>query len=255
MNARLDELAPMADVDSPERAGHVESAIAAVDWSNIGERLDAQGSAVIQRFLSPDDCECLSTLYSHDDLFRSRVVMARHGFGRGEYKYFDYPLPAIIERLRTRLYEKLAPIANRWHAAMGMDVRFPELHSEFIGRCHAAGQIRPTPLLLQYAEGDYNCLHQDLYGEHVFPLQVVILLSQPGRDFSGGEFVMTEQRPRMQTRAQVVALEQGDAVVVAVHQRPVNGTRGTYRVNMRHGVSELRSGHRHTAGIVFHDAA
>jgi hypothetical protein len=194
-------------------------------------------------------------LYSHDDLFRSRVVMARHGFGRGEYKYFDYPLPAMIGRLRTSLYAKLAPIANRWHAAMGMDVRFPDLHSEFIDRCHAAGQIRPTPLLLQYGEGDYNCLHQDLYGEHVFPLQVVILLSQPGRDFSGGEFVMTEQRPRMQTRAQVVPLGQGDAVVMAVHQRPVTGTRGTYRVNMRHGVSEVRSGHRHTAGIVFHDAA
>jgi hypothetical protein len=255
MNARLDERASTADTASADRDDHIESAIEAVDWSSIGERLDAQGSAVIERFLKPEDCERLVALYSHDDLFRSRVVMARHGFGRGEYKYFDYPLPAMIGRLRTSLYAKLAPIANRWHAAMGMDVRFPDLHSEFIDRCHAAGQIRPTPLLLQYGEGDYNCLHQDLYGEHVFPLQVVILLSQPGRDFSGGEFVMTEQRPRMQTRAQVVPLGQGDAVVMAVHQRPVTGTRGMYRVNMRHGVSEVRSGHRHTAGIVFHDAA
>ncbi len=189
-----------------------------------------------------------------DSLFRSRVVMGRHGFGRGEYKYFSYPLPEIIQGLRTALYPRLAPIANRWNTAMGIDVRYPEAHADFIRRCHDAGQVRPTPLLLQYGEGDYNCLHQDLYGEHVFPIQVAILLSEPAKDFTGGEFVLTEQRPRMQSRPEVVPLRQGDAVAFAVHHRPVQGTRGTYRVNLRHGVSRLRSGHRHTVGIIFHDA-
>jgi len=194
-------------------------------------------------------------LYADETLFRSRVVMARHGFGRGEYKYFSYPLPDLIAALRTALYPRLAPIANRWNEAMGIDVRFPERHEEFIERCHAAGQCRPTPLLLQYGVDDYNCLHQDLYGKHVFPLQATILLSVPGKDFTGGEFVIAEQRPRMQSRPEVVPLSQGDAVVFAVHRRPVQGTRGTYRVNLRHGVSRLRAGHRHTAGIIFHDAA
>jgi hypothetical protein len=181
--------------------------------------------------------------------------MARHGFGRGEYRYFDYPLPAIVGELRTAVYAQLAPLANRWNAAMGIDVRYPSVHEEYIARCHAAGQLRPTPLLLQYGVDDYNCLHQDLYGEHVFPLQLAILLSEPGRDFSGGEFVLTEQRPRMQSRAEVVPLRQGDAVIFAVHHRPVRGNRGVYRVNLRHGVSRLRSGRRHTLGIIFHDAA
>ena len=196
----------------------------------------------------------MASLYPRDDVFRSRVVMARHGFGRGEYKYFRYPLPEVVEHLRTAVYPALAPIANRWNEAMGMDVRFPARHGEFLKRCHAAGQNKPTPLLLQYEPGDYNCLHQDLYGEHVFPLQLAILLSQPDRDFEGGEFVMTEQRPRMQTRPMVVPIRQGDGVIFAVRQRPVAGTRGTYRVNMRHGVSRIRSGQRHTLGIIFHDA-
>jgi hypothetical protein len=193
-------------------------------------------------------------MYPKDELFRSRVVMGRHGFGRGEYKYFNYPLPDIVAELRTVLYEQLAPVANRWNAAMGGVIRYPETHADFLRRCYDAGQVRPTPLLLQYGEGDYNCLHQDLYGEHVFPIQVAILLSEPSRDFTGGEFVLTEQRPRMQSRPEVVPLRQGDAVAFAVHHRPVKGTRGFYRVNLRHGVSRLRSGRRHTLGIIFHDA-
>jgi uncharacterized protein len=180
--------------------------------------------------------------------------MARHGFGRGEYKYFGYPLPTIVAELRAAIYPRLAPVANRWNEAMGIDVRYPDEHADYIKRCHAAGQRKPTPLLLQYGAEDYNCLHQDLYGEHVFPLQLTILLSDPDRDFTGGEFVITEQRPRMQSRPEVVALRQGDAVVFAVHHRPVRGTRGVYRVNLRHGVSRVRSGHRYTAGIIFHDA-
>jgi hypothetical protein len=180
--------------------------------------------------------------------------MGRHGFGRGEYKYFAYPLPDVIAQLRPMLYVRLHQVANRWNEAMGIDIRYPPTHEAFLERCHAAGQTRPTPLLLQYGAGDYNCLHQDLYGEHVFPLQVAILLSEPGRDFTGGEFVLTEQRPRMQSRPEVVQLGQGDAVAFAVHHRPVQGTRGFYRVNLRHGVSRIHSGHRHTVGIIFHDA-
>jgi uncharacterized protein len=233
----------------------VAERVNAIDWARVSVDLDAQGSARIERLISPAECEALASLYPIDALFRSRVVMARHGFGRGEYKYFSYPLPSLVEVIRSALYPRLVPIANRWHDTMRIDVRFPDRHADFIDRCHAAGQQRPTPLLLQYGAGDYNCLHQDLYGEHVFPLQLTILLSEPGRDFEGGEFVMTEQRPRMQSRPQVVSLRQGDAVVFAVHQRPVQGTRGWYRVNLRHGVSRVRSGHRQTAGIIFHDAA
>jgi hypothetical protein len=228
--------------------------VKAVDWVGVRASLDAQGSAVIERLVSPGECDALAALYPEEEIFRSRVVMARHGYGRGEYKYFRYPLPDLIGSLRTALYPNLAAVANRWHTAMRIDVRFPEKHEDFIRRCHEAGQVRPTPLLLQYGADDYNCLHQDLYGEHVFPLQLTILLSEPGRDFTGGEFVITEQRPRMQSRPEVVPLRQGDAVVFAVHHRPVRGTRGVYRVNLRHGVSRVRSGHRHTAGIIFHDA-
>lgn len=228
--------------------------VTALDWKRIPDDLDAQGCAVIEKLVSADECSALIRLYSRDDIFRSRIVMGRHGFGRGEYKYFSYPLPDIISRLRTSMYRHLAPIANRWNAAMGIDVRYPAKHADFIERCHEAGQLRPTPLLLQYNPGDYNCLHQDIYGEHVFPIQVTVLLSAPDLDFTGGEFVLTEQRPRMQSRPEVVPLRQGDAVAFAVHHRPVQGTRGMYRANLRHGVSRLRSGHRHTAGIIFHDA-
>ena len=224
------------------------------DWAGVAQDLDAHGCATLEALLSPLECTALASLYADDARFRSRVVMARHGFGRGEYRYFSYPLPELVAGLRTALYPQLAPIANRWNTSMGMAVRYPATHAEFIERCHAAGQQRPTPLLLQYGADDYNCLHQDLYGEHVFPLQLAVLLSAPGRDFSGGEFVLTEQRPRMQSRAEVVPLRQGDALVFAVHQRPVQGTRGSYRVNLRHGVSRLRRGHRHTLGIIFHDA-
>jgi len=195
-----------------------------------------------------------ATSYPNDEIFRSRVVMGRHGFGRGEYKYFSYPLPDLLSELRTAVYSHLVPVANHWNEAMGIDLRYPKKHADFVEHCHHAGQVRPTPLLLQYGVGDYNCLHQDLYGEHVFPLQLAILLSDPGADFTGGEFVMTEQRPRMQSRPMVVPLRQGDAIVFAVHNRPVQGTRGAYRVNLRHGVSRIRSGHRHTVGIIFHDA-
>jgi hypothetical protein len=226
----------------------------ALDWQQIGRDLDEQGSALLPAVLSAQECQALAALYPQESLFRSRVVMGRHGFGRGEYKYFSYPLPNLIQGLRTALYPRLAPVANRWNTAMGIDIRYPENHQDFLERCHGAGQQRPTPLLLQYGEGDFNCLHQDLYGEHVFPIQVAILLSEPQRDFTGGEFVLTEQRPRMQSRPEVVPLRQGDAVAFAVHHRPVRGTRGTYRVNLRHGVSRLRSGQRHTVGIIFHDA-
>jgi hypothetical protein len=230
-------------------------ALAGLDWTAIGAELDAHGCALIRGLLTPDACEAAAALYDRDALFRSTVVMARHGFGRGEYRYLAYPLPDLVQELRTALYPPLAGVANRWNATLGLPERFPAEHAAFLTRCHAAGQTRPTPLLLRYREGDYNCLHQDLYGAHVFPLQVAVLLSAPGRDFEGGEFVLTEQRPRMQSRAEVVPLTQGDAVVFAVHQRPVAGTRGPYRVNLRHGVSRLRSGSRHTLGIIFHDAA
>lgn len=209
---------------------------------------------MLDHLLSPEECRAIAALYPQDDLFRSRGVMARHGFGRGEYKYFSNPLPDLVAELRTAIYPRLVPIANRWNTAMGIGILYPAKHADFLDRCHAAGQRKPTPLLLQYETGDYNCLHQDLYGEHVFPLQVAILLSEPGSDFEGGEFVMTEQRPRMQSRAEVVPLRQGDGVVFAVHDRPVAGTRGVYRVNLRHGVSRIRSGRRHTVGIIFHDA-
>ena len=217
--------------------------------------LDAQGVARLGPVLTPAECQALVALYEQPSLFRSRVVMARHGYGRGEYQYFAEALPDAVQALREALYPKLVPVANRWNAAMGLTVRYPEVHAEFLARCHAAGQAKPTPLLLRYGPGDYNCLHQDLYGEHVFPLQVVVLLSAPGEDFTGGEFVLTEQRPRMQSRAEVVPLAQGEAAVFAVAQRPVQGSRGSYRVTMRHGVSRLRTGQRHTLGIIFHDAA
>jgi hypothetical protein len=229
--------------------------IAALDWPVIADSLHMHGSAVIEQVLTPQTCNALAQSYSNDTLFRSRVVMKRHGYGRGEYKYFAYPLPSVVAGLRTTFYPHLVPVANHWNEAMGLALRYPDNHADFLARCHIAGQTRPTPLLLQYGADDYNCLHQDLYGEHVFPLQVAILLSVPGADFTGGEFVITEQRPRMQSRPEVIPLHQGDAVVFAVHQRPVHGTRGFYRVNLRHGVSRLRSGRRHTLGIIFHDAA
>ena len=232
----------------------VEERLQTLDWESVWQDLDAQGSAIVERILSPDECRTLAALYRNNGLFRSQVVMARHGFGRGEYKYFKYPLPDLVARMRTAVYPHLVPIADRWNGSMGIGVRYPEKHAEFIERCHQAGQTKPTPLLLQYGADDYNCLHQDLYGEHVFPLQFAILLSEPNRDFTGGEFVMTEQRPRMQSRPIVVPLRQGDGVMFAVHHRPVQGTRGVYRVNLRHGVSRIRSGHRHTLGIIFHDA-
>lgn len=225
------------------------------DWDKVAASLDAQGWAILPRLLPPGTCESTAQLYDEAALFRSTVVMARHGFGSGAYRYFAYPLPDTVASLRTALYPRLAPIANRWHAAMGWPADFPAGHGDFLARCHAAGQARPTPLLLRYGPGDYNCLHQDLYGDHVFPLQVAVLLSRPGQDFMGGEFVITEQRPRMQSRPHVVPLEQGDGVVFAVHQRPVRGTRGPYRVTLRHGVAALRQGRRHALGIIFHDAA
>ena len=225
------------------------------DWTQIAQDLDACGYALLPALLTRAECRSIAAMYEEEARFRSRVVMARHGFGRGEYKYLAYPLPEPIATLRRTLYPHLAEIANRWHDALHVPTRFPARHEEFLARCHAAGQTRPTPLVLKYGAGDYNCLHQDLYGELAFPLQVAILLSEPGRDFTGGEFVLTEQRPRMQSRAEVVPLRQGDAVAFAVHNRPVAGSRGAYRVNMRHGVSRVRSGRRHTVGIIFHDAA
>jgi hypothetical protein len=239
-------------IEPPSEA--IEVRVAAIDWKDVSANLGAHGWAPLGRLLTASECRDLAGLYEADAHFRSTVVMARHGFGKGEYKYFAYPLPDLIAGLRAPLYAGLAPIADAWNEAMGIDVRYPPAHADFIARCHRAGQTRPTPLLLKYGEGDYNCLHQDIYGEHVFPLQVVILLSEPGEDFAGGEFVLTEQRPRMQSRAEVVPLRRGDAAVFAVHHRPVQGTRGTYRVNLRHGVSRLRSGQRHTVGIIFHDA-
>lgn len=229
-------------------------AVARYDWNSVAADLDARGCAVLDALLTPAECRALAALYDEDSRFRSRVIMARHGFGRGEYKYFSYPLPDLIATLRTAFYPRLAPIANGWNERMGIATRYPDRHKDFLTLCHDAGQTRPTPLLLRYDAGDYNCLHQDLYGELAFPLQATILLSQPDEDFTGGEFVLTEQRPRMQSRPEVVPLRQGDAVLFAVHHRPVEGTRGSYRVNLRHGVSRVRSGRRHTIGIIFHDA-
>jgi uncharacterized protein len=226
----------------------------ALDWTSVATELDARGCAPLPRLLQADECESLVALYDDDARFRSRVVMASHGFGRGEYKYFEYPLPPLVAELRNLAYPALASIANRWQETLASDIRYPPTHADFIERCHAAGQLRPTPLLLRYGEGDYNCLHQDLYGEHVFPLQLAVLLSEPERDFSGGELVLTEQRPRQQSRVEVASLRQGDALLFAVNERPVQGTRGYHRVKMRHGVSRLRSGRRHTLGVIFHDA-
>jgi hypothetical protein len=227
---------------------------AAQDWERLSAALDADGYAVMRSVLTPEECGALSASYPSPERFRSRVMMARHGYGRGEYKYFAYPLPDIVAALRTALYPPLAGTANRWNAAMGIAERYPEDHAAYLDRCHRAGQVKPTPLLLRYAEGDYNRLHQDLYGEHIFPLQATFLLSVPNRDFTGGEFVLVEQRPRVQSRAEIVPLDQGDGVIFAVHHRPQKGTRGFYRVKLRHGVSRLRSGHRDTLGIIFHDA-
>jgi len=241
-----------AHARKPE-ANDIADRIAALDWTRIGGELDAHGCAATGVLLSADESAALSSRYDEDDIYRSRVIMARHGFGRGEYKYFSYPLPDTVASLRAALYPPLAEVANRWNGQLGIDQRFPADHAAYLKRCHAAGQAKPTPLLLQYGAGDYNCLHQDVYGELVFPLQVAFLLSRPGEDFSGGEFVLTEQRPRMQSRAEVVPLTQGEGVIFPVHHRPVQGTRGVYRVNMRHGVSRLRSGKRHTLGIIFHD--
>ena len=232
----------------------IDSRIDACTWPSISEHLDAHGWAMITKLLTASECEAVAGLYADDRHFRSHIVMARHGFGRGEYKYFTYPLPHEVAALRAALYPPLAPIANRWNASMGIAVRYPDAHADFIARCHEAGQTQPTPLLLQYGEGDFNAMHQDVYGEHVFPLQVAILLSEPEKDFTGGEFVLSEQRPRMQSRVEVVPLRRGDGVAFAVRDRPVRGTRGTYRVKMRHGVSRLRAGHRHTVGVIFHDA-
>jgi len=233
----------------------VEDRIHSYSWDALSAELDAQGCAVLHALLAPSQCKALTGLYPRQALFRSHIHMARHGFGKGEYRYFDYPLPDLVGALRSALYPYLAETANRWNERMGIDRCYPEKHVEFLKACHAAGQMRPTPLLLQYVEGDYNCLHQDLYGELAFPLQAAILLSEPGKDFTGGEFVLTEQRPRMQSRVEVVPLRRGDAVVFAVHHRPVSGSRGSYRVNLRHGVSRVRSGMRHTLGVIFHDAA
>jgi len=238
----------------PMLAADASPRLAAFDWARIAADLDQYGCALVRGVLSPAECAQLAADYSRLELYRSRVIMQRYGFGKGEYQYFRYPLPDLVAELRSSLYPPLASIANRWYASMGLEPRFPALHADFIARCHAAGQTRPTPLMLQYSVGDFNCLHQDLYGEHVFPLQAAFLLSQPGQDFEGGEFVLTEQRPRMQSRVEVVPLQQGDCVIFPVFHRPVPGARGTYRVNMRHGVSRLRGGHRHTLGIIFHDA-
>jgi hypothetical protein len=228
--------------------------VAGFDWPRLASDLDAYGYAIMGSLLAPQECRALAATYGVDEVFRSRIVMARHGFGRGEYRYFAYPLPDVVASLRSALYPPLASIANRWNRALNTDIRYPDEHAAFLARCHGAGQTRPTPLLLYYGAGDYNCLHQDLYGEQVFPLQVACLLSVPGHDFTGGEFVLTEQRPRQQSRAEVVSLSQGDGVIFPVHHRPVQGTRGMYRATLRHGVSRLHSGQRQTLGIIFHDA-
>lgn len=247
--------AHVSRAESADEAAGLAARIGALGWERIGAELDELGCATTGPLLLPEQCETLAELYGAEAPFRSRIVMARHGFGRGEYKYFAHPLPEPVQVLRRELYARLVTVANRWNETMGLAVRYPDSHGSFLTRCHEAGQIRPTPLLLQYGPGDYNCLHQDLYGEHVFPLQVAFLLSRPGEDFTGGEFVLIEQRPRMQSRAEVVPLAQGEGVIFAVHHRPVQGARGPYRVNLRHGVSRLRTGRRHTLGVIFHDAA
>ena len=245
-----------ASESSVTSAKEIVQRVETLDWNHISQDLDSHGNATIENLISSNDCDALVNLYSEDGIFRSQVVMEHHGFGQGEYKYFSYPLPDIIASLRTTLYPHLALIANHWNEMMNItDVSYPEKHADFIARCHDAGQLKPTPLLLRYGKDDYNCLHQDIYGQHIFPLQLTILLSEPQRDFIGGEFVLAEQRPRMQSRPEVVPLQQGDAVIFAVHDRPVKGTRGNvYRVNLRHGVSRIRSGHRYTLGVIFHDA-
>lgn len=247
MNAPTKIAAPVAVRSAVQR-------VADYDRRALASRLDAYGSTVLERLLTSRECREIAALYPHEEHFRSHVHMARHGFGKGEYRYFRYPLPALLGELRTALYPHLAVVANDWNERLGIEARYPDRHETFLAACHAAGQTRPTPLLLQYVAGDFNCLHQDLYGDLAFPLQVAILLSEPGEDFVGGEFVLTEQRPRMQSRVEVVPLRQGDAVAFAVHNRPVAGAKGTYRVNLRHGVSRVRSGLRHTVGIIFHDA-
>ena len=248
MNMTGPKTAPAsADISAVDR-------VAAYDWTALTGELDSFGCAVLPRLLTPEECSSVASLYPHETHFRSHIMMARHGFGKGEYRYFKYPLPDLVGSLRAALYPRLADVANVWNERMGLDERFPVDHPGFLQQCHDAGQTRPTPLLLQYVPGDFNCLHQDLYGELAFPIQVAILLSEPGRDFTGGEFALTEQRPRMQSRVEVVPLRQGDAVAFAVHNRPVKGTKGSYRVNLRHGVSRVRSGLRHTVGIIFHDA-
>jgi uncharacterized protein len=244
----------MATQNHGVSAASVEQRIADYDWALTAQHLGAHGWALLAKLLSPAGCVAIAGLYRDDDRFRSHVVMAQHGFGRGEYKYFAYPLPEAVAALRTTLYRHLAPIANGWSESLGLHERYPDAHADFIARCHEAGLRRPTPLLLQYGERDFNALHQDVYGEHVFPLQVAVLLSEPEQDFAGGEFVLVEQRPRMQSRAEVVPLRRGDGVVFAVRNRPVRGTRGVYRATLRHGVSPLRSGRRHTLGVIFHDA-
>jgi hypothetical protein len=248
VNALLSTIHPSSAATS------AEARVAAYDWSSLKGDLDSYGCAVLPKLLSAEECRTIAALYPDESHFRSHIRMARHGFGKGEYRYFKYPLPSLIGGLRRALYPHLAPIANAWNGRMRIEERFPGDHASFLKRCHDAGQSRPTPLLLQYVPGDFNCLHQDLYGNLAFPIQVAILLSEPSKDFTGGEFVLAEQRPRMQSRAEVVPLRQGDAVAFAVHNRPVQGSKGTYRVNLRHGVSRVRSGMRHTVGIIFHDA-
>jgi uncharacterized protein len=246
--------APSKTVPATSAVCSAETRVSQYDWETLSGDLNGYGCAVLEKLLSLGQCRQIAGLYPEEEHFRSHVHMARHGFGKGEYRYFKYPLPDLLSGLRRALYPHLAGIANDWNARMGIERRYPQRHAEFLKQCHDAGQTRPTPLLLQYVPGDFNCLHQDLYGDLAFPLQVAILLSEPGRDFAGGEFVLTEQRPRMQSRVEVVPLRQGDAVAFAVHNRPVQGTKGTYRVNLRHGVSRLRTGTRHTVGIIFHDA-
>lgn len=248
MNAKVATLSPVSAGNS------AEARVAAYDWQALASELDGFGCAVLPKLLTPEECREVAALYPDESHFRSHIIMARHGFGKGEYRYFKYPLPDLLGGLRSALYPRLAGVANAWNLRMGIDERYPDEHASFLRECHEAGQTRPTPLLLQYVPGDFNCLHQDLYGDLAFPIQVAILLSEPGRDFTGGEFALTEQRPRMQSRVEVVPLRQGDAVAFAVHNRPVQGLKGNYRVNLRHGVSRVRSGMRHTVGIIFHDA-